>query len=255
LAVVGKRAGGRVWQIGFHRFSRDQFTAAILSLNRSLILKTNTNQNKPAWRCSPSRIKATLFCLMAAATFALSLDSTAGTVTNLAPVAANEVVQRNQDYGLRMRATTLLANDTVPGNDHLKLVSVGATSAAGGTVVTRGKWISYNPPPGFTNSDSFSYVIANSSGLTATGSVSITIRADLDPPQNIAVREVLANGDSRLQFFGIPGRIYTIHYAESLQAPHWRPLGKRLADATGKFEFTDPAAPNSPARFYRSTNP
>lgn len=220
-----------------------------------MTMKTTANQNKLTRRDRSLKIKTTLLCSIAAVMFAAMLDSQAGPITNMPPVAANDAVQRNHDSRLKVRAAKLLANDTDPDSDALTLSSVGATSAAGGTVVRRGKWISYNPPPGFTNSDSFSYVIADSRGLMATGSVSITIRADLDPSQNVAAREILDNGDSRIQFVGIPGRLYRIQYTESLETPRWRPLGKRLADATGKFEFTDSPPANSPSRFYRSTNP
>jgi hypothetical protein len=218
-------------------------------------MKNTPGKNKPLWRARSSKIKTTLVCSIAAVMFAAMLDSQAAQITNLPPVAANDVLQRNQDSGLRVRAAALLVNDPNPGNGHLTLVSVGATSAAGGTVVMHGKWISYNPPPGFTNADSFTYVIADKDGLTATGSVSITVRADLEPSQNITSREFFGNGDSRIQFVGIPGRLYRIQYTESLETPHWHPLGKRLADATGKFEFTDPAPTNHAQRFYRSTNP
>ena len=54
-----------------------------------------------------------------------------------------------------------------------RLASVSPTSAQGGTVATSGPWVFYTPPGGFTNSDSFTYVIADSGALQATGSVSI----------------------------------------------------------------------------------
>lgn len=187
--------------------------------------------------------------------FAVLPASLAGTITNVPPVAANDGVQRNEDSRLRVRAARLLANDTDPANGRLTLSSVSAKSAAGGTVVRRAKWILYTPPPGFTNSDSFTYVIANTSGLKATASVKITIRADIDPSQNVAASEVLANGNARIQFIGIPGRNYRIQYTDSLTTPRWRPLGKRLADATGQFELIDPVSPRVAGRTYRSVYP
>jgi len=220
-----------------------------------MILKTTSTQNGHTRRDRSSKIKTKIFCWMAAGMSAATLDSQAATITNLPPLAVNDVVQRNPDSRLRVRVATLLANDTDPGNDRLTLSSVSATSAAGGAVVRHAKWIAYNPPTGFTNADSFSYVITNNHGLMATGSVAITIRVDLDTAQNVVAREVLDNGDSRIQFVGIPGRLYRIQYTESLETPHWRPLGKQLADTTGNFEFTDTSATGSPARFYRSTNP
>jgi hypothetical protein len=174
---------------------------------------------------------------------------------NSQPAAANDTLQRYLNSKLKVRATTLLANDTDPDNDTLTLNSVSATSAAGGTVVSHGKWISYNPPGGFTNSDSFSYVIADSGGLQATGSVSIIIHIDLDASQNIVAIEDLGTNASRVQFLGISERVYTIQYTTNLVTPNWQSLGTGTADATGSVEFIDTPANGSPPRFYRSTYP
>jgi hypothetical protein len=196
---------------------------------------------------SSPKIKNALRSLIVVATLASALVARADTITNNAPLAANDTLQRSQNSGARVRVAALLANDSDPDHGSLTLSAVGPTSAAGGVI--------YNPPAGFTNADSFSYVIANSGGLQATGSVSVTIRADASPSQNVLALEQLGNGSSRIQFLGIPGRLYTIEYTEGLETPDWRPLGKRTADATGRFEFVDPPGHGIAPRFYRSTYP
>jgi len=149
----------------------------------------------------------------------------------------------------------LLANGTDPDGDALTFVSVSATSTSGGTNVLRGSWITYSPPSGFTNADSFTYLVADGYGLQATGTVSVAILADSAPTQNIGSIEKLGNGSSLIHFSGIPGRIYMVQYTTNLVTPVWQPLGTNTADTFGKINFTDSPATNSPARFYRSTNP
>ena len=176
-------------------------------------------------------------------------------VINSPPAAATDYLQRRQNSGVKVRVATLLANDTDPDSDALNLVSFGATSANGGTVSLQGNWIAYKPPAGFTNADSFNYVVADAGGLQTTGLVSIAISADSAPGQNNGSSDGPGNGSVRIHFNGIPGRTYTIQYAENLPTPNWQSLGTATADAFGKFDFTDSPATNSPARFYRSTNP
>lgn len=208
-----------------------------------------------SWTDHPAKSNATLGCAMAAMMFTLLLKVQAGTVTNPPPVAVNDVVQRHSDSGLRLRAAKLLANDTDISGEALKLISVSATSAAGGTVRLQGEWISFKPAVGFTNADSFTYVLANRSGLTATGLVTVALRADTTASQNVESREMLPNGDTRIQFVGIPGCSYRIQYSDNAETPRWQPLGKRVADATGQFALIDAASPAVAGRIYRSTYP
>jgi fibronectin-binding autotransporter adhesin len=173
-------------------------------------------------------------------------------VINAAPVAANDNLQRYQTSGVKVRAVTLLANDTDPENDALTFNSAGPASSAGGTVAVNNGWVFYTPPAGFTNSDSYLYSISDAGGLYATGSVAITIPIDLAPSQNVVAIQPLSNGAALIQFQGIAGRAYTIQYTASLQTPAWHSLGTGTADASGRFQFTDPSATG---RFYRSTYP
>jgi len=175
-------------------------------------------------------------------------------VINTAPAAANDILGRYQTTGVKVRVSTLLTNDTDADSDSLTFNSVDSTSTAGGAIVENGNWIHYTPPAGFTNADSFSYVITDSS-LQATGSVFIDIRVDLDPSQNVTAVQDLGNGSSRVSFAGIPGRTYTIQYATNLVTPDWQALGTNTAGVIGQFEFADAPGVGAPARFYRSTYP
>jgi hypothetical protein len=174
---------------------------------------------------------------------------------NTQPAAANDNLQRYATSGAKVRVSTLFNNDTDADADPFTLSSVSPTSTEGGTVVVSGAWVLYTPPTGFTNSDSFAYVIADSGGLQATGSVSVVTFIDSVPSQNVDSIEDLGNGVARIRFNGIPGRIYSVQYTENLQTPDWQLLGTATADSFGQFDFTDTPPINSLPRFYRSTHP
>jgi autotransporter-associated beta strand protein len=173
-------------------------------------------------------------------------------VINSAPAAANDSLQRYPLSGVKVRSTTLLANDSDPENDLLTLSSAGPSSAAGSSVVSKNFWLLYTPPSGFTNADSFPYTISDTGGLRSTGSVSITIVADLTISQNLLSTTALGGGSARIQFLGIAGRAYTIQFTTNLVSPAWQFLAAATADATGRFEITDSTATG---RFYRTTYP
>ncbi len=175
-------------------------------------------------------------------------------VINTRPIAAADALERGLNCGVKVRAATLLANDTDADSDPLTISSISSTSAEGGTVTTSAPWVVYTPPAGFTNSDSFSCVITDG-GLLATNTISIAIQQSQLQSVNCAAVENLGNGSYRIRFSGIPGRTYTIQYSESLVTPSWQILGMRTASSIGQFEFTDTPGEGAPARFYRSTQP
>jgi subtilase family serine protease len=187
------------------------------------------------------------------------LGSTGSLVSNqiitTSPTAANVTLSCSTNSGVKVSVAALLANDSDPRNEALSLVSAGPTSTNGGTVAVNDNWVIYTPPPGVTNADAFPYVISNTNGLQATGTVSVTLAVDLTQSQNIVSVTNLGNGTMLIQFQGIPGRSYTIQYTESLQSPVWQTLGTSSANATGAFAYTDSPGNGSPARYYRSTNP
>jgi len=171
-----------------------------------------------------------------------------------APVAGSDTLQRYPTTGAKGRVSTLLANDTDPEGDSLSLSSVSAASAQGGIVTTNFGWFFYMRPAGFTNADSFAYVITDGS-LQATGAVAVAMVTDTNLSQTIELSTNLGNGSTLTTFFGIPGRTYTIQYTTNVLAPTWQALGTATADATGLLQYTDSPGTNAPARTYRSTYP
>lgn len=176
-------------------------------------------------------------------------------VIDTPPVASSTNLGRYAASGVKVRSSTLLAADTDADGDALKLTSVSATSAFGGTIITNGDWICYQPPAGFTNSDTFSYVIADSFGLQSTGSVSVVVLTDTNAPQNYAPGGGFGQNLATLRFAGIPGRVYTIQYTTNTIIQGWKKLGTATASSRGLILYFDSPPTNSPPRTYRTTYP
>ena len=175
-------------------------------------------------------------------------------VVHAGPTTVDYVLPRFPTVGAKVRIATLLANDFDP-DDTISLQSVSPTSAQGGTVVVNGLWIFYTPPAGFTNADSFTYVVVDTFGFVATGNVLIPIFVDLAQLANVVATEPVGDGDFRTRFLGVPNRAYTVQFAEDLEIPNWTTLGTATAEFLGAFEFTDSPPAISPPRYYRSTYP
>ena len=175
---------------------------------------------------------------------------------DIPPITAAITLSRYPASGVKIRTSALLTNDSDPDGDTFSLLSVSATSAAGGIVTTQGDWICYQPPDNFTNTDSFSEVIQDSFNLQTTGSVSVLIRIDTNAPQNIVPPgDGIGNRLASVQFFGIPLRVYTIQYTTNAATSDWQTLGTATAHSTGLIQFFDDPPPNSPPRTYRTTYP
>ncbi len=75
-------------------------------------------------------------------------------------------------------ASGVLVNDIDPdtGTNAGLTVSAGATSANGGNVALAADGsFSYNPPAGFTGTDTFTYTVTDASGATGTGTVTFNV--------------------------------------------------------------------------------
>jgi hypothetical protein len=171
------------------------------------------------------------------------------------PVVTNLALQRYPLSGVKIRTATILGIASNPDQDTLSLASIGSPGAAGASATTNRNWLIYRPPAGYTNSDSFSYIIANPVGLYGTNLVSISILVDPDQSRALDAVNDLGNGSFNPRFSGIAGRTYTIQYTENLQSPVWQSLGTSTANAAGVVTFTDTPGIGAPPRFYRATFP
>jgi subtilisin-like proprotein convertase family protein len=182
-------------------------------------------------------------------TNALSPDQ----VINTPPVAGNDTLERYPTQDVKVRLGTLLANDSDADGDALA-ITVSATSANGGSVSVRGQWVFYAPPSGSTNTDSFTYQIADGRGASATGTVFVVIKVDNDPGANLSIIH-FGGSTYYIQGNGIPGRTYRLQSTDTLGPPAWTnlPGGSVTADPIGIFDYID--ASGSAMRYYRSVYP
>ena len=118
------------------------------------------------------------------------VDVTRGPVQfiNRAPVAMADAVQQPACAPLDI---DVLANDTDPDGDSLQVVAVGAASQGGSVAIQGDGRVRYTPPAGgglcSGGQDSFSYTIADPSGLQSTATVSVTFTNVAPQAQDDAV--------------------------------------------------------------------
>jgi VCBS repeat-containing protein len=107
--------------------------------------------------------------------------------TNDAPQAADDDgFSTNNSASLTISTGDLLANDTDPdAGDTLTVTEVSTTSTEGATVTLSGGQISYDPTSSSTLAaleaggqlvDTFQYTVQDAAGVTATATVSVTVR-------------------------------------------------------------------------------
>jgi DNA/RNA endonuclease G, NUC1 len=96
---------------------------------------------------------------------------------NDSPVAVNDSGTTNEDTPITIN---VVANDTDVDGDARTLQSVG-TAAHGSVTIVSGQ-AKYAPATDFNGNDSFTYVVSDGHGGTATGTVNITVSAVNDAP-------------------------------------------------------------------------
>ncbi|HTI72850.1 MAG TPA: Ig-like domain-containing protein [Candidatus Limnocylindria bacterium] len=172
---------------------------------------------------------------------------------NRVPVATPDSFDRPLSAFFKVSVFAVLANDTDADSDFLNLISVSATSGHGGEVKLDWPWIYYTPPTGFSGIDTFTYIIGDGHGGTATATVTLNPIAPPGASQNIVSLITLPGGTVRVRFTGVPG--FTYHVQTSSNVSTWTPAADRIANAVGQFEYDDAGAITTPIRFYRTLWP
>lgn len=100
-------------------------------------------------------------------------------ITNESPTARNDQFATYEDIAITMN---VLSNDSDPEGDPLTIQST--SSASHGSVAILGDQLLYVPGINYHGSDSFTYIICDSQGLTSQATVTVNIYKDLtnDPP-------------------------------------------------------------------------
>jgi hypothetical protein len=104
------------------------------------------------------------------------------TPTSNAPVAGTDTATADEDVQVTIAVSSLLANDR-PGFPFDQTMSItGVQSSTGATVSLSGNNVLYRSPQDFNGTDSFTYTLRASGGLTTTGTVNVTVQPINDPP-------------------------------------------------------------------------
>ena len=104
------------------------------------------------------------------------------TPVNDPPDAVDDEAETLEDEAL---VIDVLANDTDPDGDPLRIVS--ATAPAHGTATAGAGGVRYAPALNYHGQDSFDYTIADPGGLTDTATVTVTVLPVNDAPQAVGV--------------------------------------------------------------------
>ncbi len=97
---------------------------------------------------------------------------------NAPPVANNDSVSTTTNNAVTFDPRT---NDTDPNGDALT-ISSAANGTHGTVTVNSGTSLTYTPASGYAGSDSFTYVLSDGHGGTATGTVSVTVTGSNSAP-------------------------------------------------------------------------
>jgi hypothetical protein len=135
----------------------------------------------------------------------------------------------------------------------LRVVSADPASAHGGAVVLEDSAINYTPANGYSGPDTFSYVIADTGGNTASGLITVTVTPSGSGSggsyNQLAVETV--GSAVRLSYLGIPGTNYALEVTHGLTPPiTWTPVVTNPAAANGLLLFTN--TPGGGQSFYRT---
>lgn len=97
--------------------------------------------------------------------------------SNSAPIANDDTYTATKNTTLTKAAGQgVLKNDTDPNNDSLTVSDYDTSSTKGGTVsVSSNGSFSYNPPTGFTGTDTFTYKVSDGKGGSDSATVTITV--------------------------------------------------------------------------------
>jgi VCBS repeat-containing protein len=99
------------------------------------------------------------------------------TALNDHPIAVDDAATTSEDNSV---AVEPLANDTDAEAEGLTITAV--STPAHGTATLQGAQVTYAPAANFAGADSFTYTVADGSGGTATGTVSVTVSSVEDAP-------------------------------------------------------------------------
>lgn len=110
----------------------------------------------------------------------------------LPPVAVNDSAVTGFDTAVSI---DVLANDLDPDNDAIAISSFDQQTSNGGTIALDGDLLVYTPEAGFVGTDTFTYTIADSAGLTSAATVAIEVLSPNTTPVANDLDSVIVRGE------------------------------------------------------------
>jgi len=158
---------------------------------------------------------------------------------NLSPVTTDDAFTTAVNVPSTFGIQFLLGNDTDAENDALMLVSVSPTSTAGG-IIEDGLdgTFTYEPAPGFSGADTFTYMIADGFTAAVIGSVNVTVETPV--VDNLVVHKAIFKAGGEWRVSGTSsivgtGNTVTIYLGATVLGG--QVIATVAVDALGSWEF------------------
>ena len=168
------------------------------------------------------------------------------------PTASKIMAETTQNQPVSIPVEKLLLSISSPDGYPLTL-NIGSTEHSRGNAnVVAGTLMTYTPPPNFIGTDSFTFVISDDWGGSASGEVIINVIPDPAALSRI-FPPVFTPSGVQVRFHGVVGRAYSVQRAPAVTGP-WTTVGSAAVgpNGVGSFEDTGPL----PCRgFYRTSCP
>jgi len=168
--------------------------------------------------------------------------------SNQPPAARDDGFAAPQALLTAIAVSSLLANDTDPDGDSLTLSGVSPSSDHGAALSLAGGHVFYHPLPEFQGDDLFTYTIADSHGLSATGRVAVLVYSGSLPGPNHLIIALSSEG-CHLRYAGTPGRACELQRSADLV--QWTTLVSTPVPAHGYVEYLD-NRPLTGGAYYRA---
>ena len=118
---------------------------------------------------------------------------------NDAPRLSSETIHSREDIPLLINPLALLANDRDPEGDALRIIGLGRNGMGRAELLGNGQ-IHYTPPSDqYGVTDTIEYVVQDSQGASAIGTIRIVLDAADDAPSVVSERIIHAREDQTLR--------------------------------------------------------
>jgi hypothetical protein len=180
---------------GFSDVDNASLTYSVSGLPAGLSINTATGVITGTIDRSASQTGGGVYSVVVTARDAAGLTATQSftwTVTNPAPIAANDAVSTPEDTPVTIN---VLTNDSDPDGDPLAVIA--AVASIGQATINPNNSITYTPPANFNGIVTINYTISDGQGGTANAQVTINVTAVQDAPAVVTPLASRSNVDAQ----------------------------------------------------------